>query len=72
MRRGLPAGVTPKQLSGSLPVSDGINNRVIGDPWFKHFDKAVIDKYVEAVHKVAANVSQLKGYKGEANFAYWR
>lgn len=72
VRRGLPAGVTPKQLSGSLPVSDGINNRVIGDPWFKHFDKAVIDKYVEAVHKVVANVSQLKGYKGEANFAYWR
>ena len=71
VRRGLPAGVTPKQLSGSLPVSDGINNRVIGDPWFKRFDKAVIDRYVEAVHKVAANAAQLKGYKGTAKFAYW-
>ena len=71
VRRGLPAGVTPKQLSGSLPVSDDINNRVIGDPWFKRFDKAVIDKYVEAVHKVAANAAQLKGYKGTAKFAYW-
>lgn len=71
VRRGLPAGVTPKQLSGSLPVSDGINNRVIGDPWFKRFDKAVIDRYVEAVHKVAANAAQLKDYKGKAKFAYW-
>ena len=71
VRRGLPAGVTPKQLTGSLPVSDDINNRVIGDPWFKHFDKPVIDRYVEAVHKVAANVSQLKDYKGKAKFAYW-
>ena len=71
VRRGLPAGVTPKQLSGSLPVSDDINNRVIGDPWFKRFDKAVIDKYVEAVHKVAANAAQLKGYKGTAKFAFW-
>ena len=71
VRRFLPAGVTPKQLTGKLPVSDDINNRVIGDPWFRHFDKAVIDKYVEAVHKVAANVDQLKNYKGEAKFAYW-
>ena len=68
---GLPPGVTPKQLTGNLPVSDDINNRLIGDPWCKHFDKPVIDRYVEAVHKVAANVSQLKDYKGKARFAYW-
>ena len=71
MRRGLPDGVTPKQLTGKLPVADDVNNRVIGDPWFKRFDKAIIDKYVEAVHKVAANVDQLKNYKGEAKFAFW-
>jgi dTDP-4-amino-4,6-dideoxygalactose transaminase len=71
VRRGLPAGVTPKQLSGKLPVSDDVNNRVIGDPWFKHFDKALIDRYIEAVHKVAANAGALKKFKGEAKFAYW-
>jgi hypothetical protein len=71
VRRGLPAGVTPRQLSGSLPVSEVINNRVLGDPWFKHFDKAHIDRYIEAVHKVAANIDALKNYKGEAAFAFW-
>ena len=71
VRRGLPAGVTPKQLSGSLPVSDGINSRVIGDPWFRRFDRAVIDRFAEAVHKVAANAAQLKDYKGKSKFAFW-
>ena len=71
VRRGLPEGVTPRKLAGSLPVSEDINNRVLGDPWFKHFDKDLIDRYIEAVHKVAANANALKGYKGEAKFAYW-
>lgn len=71
VRRGLPAGVTPRQLSGKLPVSEDVNNRVLGDPWFKHFDKAHIDRYIEAVHKVAANVDALRNYKGEAAFAFW-
>ena len=59
------------KLTGELPVCDAMHRRVVGDPWFKRFDKAVIDKYVEAVHKVAANAAQLKGYKGTAKFAYW-
>lgn len=71
VRRGLPAGVTPKQLTGKLPVSDNVNYHVIGDPWFKHFDKALIDRYIEAVHKVAANADALKGYKKKAGFAFW-
>ena len=70
-RRSLPAGVTPKQLTGTLPVADDINNRVMGDPWFKHLDKPVIERFAEAVHKVAANVSALKDYPGERKFAYW-
>ena len=46
-----------------MPVSDDINNRVIGDPWFKHCDTAVLDKFIEAVHKVAKNVDKLRGIK---------
>ena len=59
VRRGLPAGVTPKQLSGKLPVSDDVNNRVIGDPWFKHFDKKWIEAYAAAMKKVIDNHAQL-------------
>ena len=30
---------------------------------FKHYDTAVIDKFIEAVHKVAKNVDKLRGIK---------
>ena len=49
----LPAGTDLRALTGELPVSARINSLVIGDPWFKHYDPAYIDMYVEAVHKVA-------------------
>ena len=58
-RRNLPAGVSPKALSGKLPVAEVANDHVIVDPWFKHFDTPKIDRYIEAVHKVAANVDAL-------------
>ena len=51
-RRNLPAGVSPKALSGKLPVAEVANDHVIVDPWFKHFDTPKIDRYIEAVHKV--------------------
>ena len=70
--RYLPKGVTPKALTGTLPVADKINDYVFGDPWFKHFDKPMIEQYAEAVHKVAANVAQLKGYdSSKLQHTYW-
>jgi hypothetical protein len=49
-----------------------VNSRVLGEPWFKHFEPAKIDPYIEAVHKVAEQAGELKaidqygadGYKG--------
>ena len=70
-RRFLPDGVTPKKLAGELPNADWVNPHCLGDPWFKHFDPALIDRYIEAVHKVAAGIAQLKDYKGEAGWAFW-
>ena len=70
-RRFLPDGVTPKKLAGDLPNADWVNPHCLGDPWFKHFDPALIDRYIEAVHKVAAGIAQLKDYKGEVGWAFW-
>ena len=70
-RRFLPDGVTPKKLAGQLPNAEWVNPHCLGDPWFRRFDKPVIDRYIEAVHKVAANVAALKSYKGDAGWAFW-
>ena len=60
----LPAGIDPRELTGELPVSMRINDRLIGEPWFKHCDTALIDRFVEAVHKVAENYRELPAEKG--------
>ena len=65
-RRHLPEGVTPAQLTGRLPVAESRAGRIVGDPWFKHLDKPCIDRFVEAVHKVAANAEALKAWKPAA------
>ncbi len=62
-RRFLPGGVSPKALTGKLPVAESVLPRVIGEPWFKHFDKPKIDRYIEAVHKVAANIDALRDWE---------
>jgi dTDP-4-amino-4,6-dideoxygalactose transaminase len=46
-----------RQPRGSLPVSESINARVVKVPWFKHPDRAEIDRHVEAYHKV------MRGYQ---------
>jgi dTDP-4-amino-4,6-dideoxygalactose transaminase len=58
-RAFLPEGVDIRAESGSLPVADSINGRVLGEPWFKTCDPAKIDPYIEAVRKVAANFEEL-------------
>lgn len=67
-RRG---GQDPKKLWGKLPVSEATNAHCIGVPWFRYFDKAVIDRYIEATHKVYANKAALKKFSGQAPWAYW-
>ena len=53
------AGIDPKKLTGELPVASKINTLLLGEPWFKHFDRPIIDRYIEAVHKVAENHMEL-------------
>ena len=55
----LPDGVDPKKLTGELPVSDTINGKLLADPWFKHCNKPMIDRYIEAYHKVAEHHQEL-------------
>ena len=52
-------GSLARDCTGELPVASGINQRVFSIPWFKHCQKEVIDKYIEAVHKVADNRQEL-------------
>ena len=67
-RRG---GQEPKKLWGKLQVAEWTNAHCLGIPWFRHFDKQVIDRYVEATHKVCAHAAELKDYTGKADWAYW-
>ena len=59
----MPANVSPAAETGHLPVAESVQPRVIGDPSFKHFDKPKIDRYIEAVHKVAANIDALREWE---------
>ena len=52
-----------KDITGDLPHADLVNSRVLGEPWFKHYEPAKIDPYIEAVHKVAAQAEELKAAK---------
>ena len=61
----LPEGVDLRKLTGELPVASGINRRLLGEPWFKHFNKPLIDRYIEAVHKVAENYRDLLSEKSD-------
>ena len=39
---------------GPFPVTERMNQLIVSDPWFKHYDTAKIDLYAAAVRKVAA------------------
>ena len=58
--------------TGSLPVSEAANDRVISVPPFRRFMKEEIDRYIEAYRKVAANCRELlagdRGEKAEGKF----
>ncbi|MGQ9555137.1 MAG: DegT/DnrJ/EryC1/StrS family aminotransferase [Anaerolineae bacterium] len=55
----LPQGVDIRQPKGSLPVSEGIQERVMSIPWFKHYRPAIIEEYANAFRKVAENYKEL-------------
>jgi dTDP-4-amino-4,6-dideoxygalactose transaminase len=55
----LPRGVDIRQPAGSLRVTEGINARVVGLPWFKHDRPRIIREHAAAFRKVAANYREL-------------
>ena len=61
--RFLPPGVDPRKLTGELPVSMTINQRILGEPAFKKFYPEWVDKYIEAIHKVAEHHNELHTIK---------
>ncbi len=48
-----------RQGPGSLPVSEGLAQRVLGVPWFKHDDRERIAQYAAAYRKAAENAALL-------------
>jgi dTDP-4-amino-4,6-dideoxygalactose transaminase len=48
-----------RQPPGSLPVSEGIQERVFSIPWFKHYRPEIIKEQAEAFRKVAENYKEL-------------
>ena len=48
-----------RQGSGTLPVTEGIQERTFGIPWFKHFRKKIIDEHIAAYRKVVENIREI-------------
>ena len=56
----LPADAAkPANEDGQFPVAEKISNYAFSIPWFKHFDRALIDEQIAAVRKVAENYKDL-------------
>jgi len=55
----LPEGVDIRQPEGSLPVSEGIQERTFSIPWFKHYRPEIIEEHAYAFRKVAENYKDL-------------
>ena len=55
----LPDGVDVRQPPGSLPVAEGIQERVFHIPWFKRYRPEIIEQYASAIRKVAENYGDL-------------
>lgn len=48
-----------RQKPGSLPISEGIGNKVFGIPWFKQYQPEKIEEYAQAFRKVAENYQEI-------------
>ncbi len=55
----LPPGVDVRQPPGSLPVTEGIQNKTFHAPWFKRYRPKIIQEYAAAFRKVAENYRDL-------------
>ncbi len=55
----LPEGVENRENEQSLPVSENLSKRIFRLPYMKHFNKELIDLYVDAIKKVCANYAEL-------------
>ncbi len=55
----LPEGTDIRQPPGTLPVAEGIQERVFNIPWFKHYRPDEIAQYAEGIRKVIANFEEL-------------
>ena len=54
-----------RQPLGSLPISEGIGEKVLRIPWFKHYRPKIIEEYAKAFKKVAEIYKELlPGDKG--------
>ena len=54
-----PADAGAINQDGSLPVAENISEHIFTIPWFKHFDRALIDEQIAAVRKVVENYKDL-------------
>ena len=54
-----PADAEPINVIGTLPVAETINDYVFAIPWFKHFDRLLIDEQIAVVRKVCENYKDL-------------
>jgi len=48
-----------EQYIETLPVAEGINRRVFGIPWFKHYRPEIIEEHANAYKKVVRNYRAL-------------
>lgn len=48
-----------RQPKGSLPVTEGMPERVYSIPWFKHYRPRIIEEHAEAFRKVAVHANAL-------------
>lgn len=46
-------------MDNDLTVAENFGSSVYAIPWFKHFDKSIIEEYAEAYRKVALNYREL-------------
>ena len=54
-----PPNVDVRQPYGSLPVSEGIQEKVFSVPWFKRYRPEIIKEYADAFRKVIENYREL-------------
>ncbi len=55
----LPKGVDIREKPGSLPVAEGLQQRIMSIPWFKKYRPAAIREHATAFRKVIENYKDL-------------